>query len=279
MLNDFGLNAVLQPTQAEKTLLFHHHLPQTQVGDVLVMDRLYCDYSVLAFCLGHGREFVVRAPRSSFRAVRAFWQSNQREAIVTLGVTPDQKKWVVEQKLPQQVRLRLVKLTLSSGQEEVLVTSLCDAARYAIEELAQVYGWRWRVESYLDRLKNIFEIERLASQRREHLEQDFYGIVFLATLESVLVRPAQRALQRQSQRRGCRYEQQVNRAVSYSALLDHTLLLLTDKGKSPEQVLSDLFRLFVTNPVPKRDGRHIPRKRPSLSQKLRHHRYAKRALT
>ena len=162
--------------------------------------------------------------------------------IVTVGVTPDQKKWVEAKGLPTQLRLRLVKITLDTGKVEVLVTSLCDAKRYAAEELAQVYAWRWRVESYIDRLKNIFEVERLASVRREHLKQDFYGVMFLATLESVLVRPAQHALGRQSQQRGTRYEQQVNRAVSYSALLDHTLVLLTDQGKSPEQVLKDLDR-------------------------------------
>ena len=279
VLGDIGLNAVLAPITSEKALLFAHHLPFTQKGDVLVMDRLYCDYSVLAFLAGNGREFVVRAPRSSFRAVRAFWQSSERQRIVTVGVTPDQKKWVEAKGLPTQLRLRLVKITLDTGKVEVLVTSLCDAKRYAAEELAQVYAWRWRVESYIDRLKNIFEVERLASVRREHLKQDFYGVMFLATLESVLVRPAQHALGRQSQQRGTRYEQQVNRAVSYSALLDHTLVLLTDQGKSPEQVLQDLDRLFLTNPVPKRKGRSFPREKPSASQKLRFYRYKKRALT
>ena len=122
-------------------------------------------------------------------------------------------------------------------------------------------------------------MERLGSVRRDHLEQDFYGIVFLATLESVLVRPAQHALSQRSRHRACRYEQQVNRAVSYSALLDQTLVLLSDSVKSPEQVLSDLHHLFQTNAIPKRQGRHFPRQRASASHKLRHHRYAKRALT
>ncbi len=279
VLNDIGLNAVLEPIQSEKSLLFAHHLPHTRPGDVIVMDRLYCDFSVLAFWSGHGREFVVRAPRTSFRAVRAFWSSSAREAVVTLTVTPDQKKWVSEQQLPQQVRVRLIKLTLPGGDEEVLVTSLCDAKGYPAQALCQVYAWRWRLESYIDRLKNIFEVERLGSLHPHHLAQDFFGIVFLATLESVLVRPAQESLLQRSQRSGGRYQWQVNRSVSYSALVEQTLVLLSDSKKSPQKVLSDLQRLFQTNPVPRREGRHFPRQRSSLSQKLRHHRYAKRALT
>lgn len=279
VLNDIGLNAVLEPIQSEKSLLFAHHLPHTRPGDVIVMDRGYCDFSVLSFWSGHGREFVVRAPRTSFRAVRAFWEGEAREAFVTLTVTPGQKKWVSEQQLPTRVRVRLLKLTLPNGDEEVLVTSLLDAKRYPAQALCQVYAWRWRLESYIDRLKNIFEVERLGSVHPQHLAQDFYGIVFLTTLESVLVRPAQDSLLRRSQHSGARYELQVNRSVSYSALVEQTLVLLADSKKSPQKVLSDLHHLFQTNPVPKRGGRHSPRQRSSLSQKLRHYRYAKRALT
>jgi hypothetical protein len=279
VLNDIGLSAVLEPIQAEKDLLFAHHLKPTQPGDVIIMDRGYADYAVLAFWVGHKREFVVRLPRSSFGPARAFWQSEAREAMVTITVTPDQRAFVAKHKLPTSLCVRLVKLRLETGEEEVLATSLVDATRYPAAELGQVYAWRWRTESYLDRLKNIFEIERLGSRRREHLQQDFYGVVFLATLESVLTRPANWQLAQASQRRGCRYVRQVNRAVSYSALLEQTLGLLSDKDRSPEQALAELFHLFHTNPVPRRPGRHVERKRRTLSQKLRYHRYGKRALT
>lgn len=279
VLNDIGLNAVLEPIQAEKDLMFQHHLEHTQPGDVIVMDRGYAAYSVLAFWVGHKREFVVRLPRTTFRAAREFWHSPAREAVVTLPLTPDQRAFVQEHQLPRQVQVRLVKLTLSTGEEEVLATSLLDAGRYRAEAIGQLYAWRWRTESYIDRLKNIFEIERLGAKRREHLRQDFYGVVFLATLESVLSREANRELAQESQRRGTRYVRQVNRAVSYSALLNHTLVLLSDPKRRPERILSDLRFLFKTNPVPQRPGRHFNRERRTFSKKLRYHRYSKRSLT
>lgn len=279
LLNDIGLHAAMEPTQSEKELLFSQHLPHTQPGDVLVMDRLYCDYSVLAFVRGHHRHVVVRVPRNSFGLARAFWNSPEVDKVVTLPVTAAQKAWVQEKKLPLKLRVRLVKLTLENGQTEVLMTSLLDHKRYPVTELGQVYGWRWRTQSYIDRLKNIWEVERSNSQKRQHLEQDFYGVLFLSTLESVLTRRAGHELATQSQRRRCRYTQQVNRAVSYSALVDHALVLLTDQGKTPAAVLADLHALFKTSPIPQRTGRHLPREKVSASRKLRHHRYAKRALT
>ena len=279
VLNDIGLNAVLEPVQAEKELMFAHHLKHTRVDDVIVMDRGYADYSVLAFWVKHRREFVLRLPRSSFKAVREFWQSDACEAVVTLHVTPDQRAFVRKNGLPTTLRVRLVKLFLDNDEVEVLATSLLDAVRYSAGALGQVYAWRWRVETYIDRLKNIFEIERFGSQRREHLQQDFYGVLFLASLESVLSRRASGELAQQSRRRGCRYTQQVNRAVSYSALLERTMVLLADERQSTEETLEELHHLFKTNPIPRRPGRHFSHERRTLSQKLRYHRYAKRALT
>ena len=226
-----------------------------------------------------GRHVVVRVPRNSFGIARAFWKSGEVDKVVTLTVTSSQKKWVQEQKLPLQLRVRLVKITLDTGESEVILTSLLCGKTYPVEEVAQVYRWRWRIESYIDRLKNVWEIERSGKEKREHLEQDFLGVLFLSTLESVLSRRANHELAVQSHRRRCEHRKQVNRAVSYSALLDHTLVLLTDRGKSAEQVLGELHQLFQTNPSLERTGRHCPREKVSASRKLRHHRYGKKALT
>jgi hypothetical protein len=278
VLNDIGISAVLEPIQAEKDLMFKH-LKDTQPGDVIVLDRGYAAYCVLAFWAGNGRHFVVRLPRTTFNPAREFWNSPARDAVVTLNLTPDQRAFVQEHQLPRQLQVRLVKVTLSTGEEEVLATSLLESQRYSAEEIGQLYAWRWRTETYIDRLKNIFEIERLGAKRREHLQQDFYGVVFLATLESVLSREANRQLDNESRRRGTRYVKQVNRAVSYSALLNDTLILLSNPKRRPEKILSDLCFLFKTNPVLRRPGRSYERERRTFSKKLRYHRYTKRSLT
>jgi len=279
VLNDIGINAVMEPIQAEKALMFKHHLEHTEPDDVIVMDRGFAAYSVLAFWAGNGRNFLVRLPRNSFGAVRKFWKSSARETVITLHVTPDQRAFIQEHNLPRQLQVRLIKITLITGEEEMLATSLLDAERYQPEAIGQLYAWRWRTETYIDRLKNIFEIERMGSRLREHLLQDFYGVVFLATLESVLTREANRELAKECWQRGTQYVMQVNRAVSYSALMDQTLMLLTDPILKPERVLRDLRHLFKTNPIPKRPGRKFDRIRRTLSKKLRFHQYTKKSLT
>jgi Transposase DDE domain len=274
--NQVGLTAHLGPKRAEKYFLFEQVASATRPGDVLVMDRLFADYAVMAFCLGRGRDFVLRLPRKSFAVVNRFRRGRQQDQVVELQMPPAQQRWVRQYGLAETIRVRLVKVVLDSGEVELLATSLLDAQQVPGPELKAVYGWRWGVETYWDRLKNLLEVERFSGNRVLAIEQDFYGMVFLATLESVLSQPDQAALEQASPAQA--HLQQVNHSVGYAALLDSVVELLMDPAQNAEQTLAALHHLFQTNPTLQRPGRNYPRSKLRASQKLWYCRYTKRVV-
>jgi hypothetical protein len=276
--NDVGLSAALGPKQAEKNLLFGTHLAATQVGDVLVCDRAYADYSVMATVVARQCHFVIRFPRQSFTAVNAFWAAPAHEQVVTLAVTCKARAYVAQQQLPTTLRVRLVKVLLASGEVEVLGTDLLDAQTYPVAEFKAVYGWRWNHETYHDRLKNIFEIERFSGKSVQAIKQDVYGVIFLATVESILSKPAQAVLTAQGEARPCRYVPQVNRAVSYVTVLEHVVQLLGDTRRSPASTLAAIERLLLTTPTRQRPGRQVKRHKGSAAHRLRFAKYGKRVV-
>jgi hypothetical protein len=276
--NDIGLSAALGPKQAEKNLLFGTHLAATQPGDVLVGDRAYADYCVLATLVARGCHFVIRFPRQSFTAVNAFWAARAQERVVTLVVTSKARPYVAEHHLPTTLRVRLLKVRLPTGEVEVLGTDLRDAQTYPTAAFKEVYGWRWTHETYHDRLKNIFEVERFSGRSGQTIKQDFYGVIFLATLESILSKPAQAVLTAQGEARACRYAPQVNRAVSYVTVLEHVVQLLADPCRSPAATLAAIERLLLTTPTRQRPGRQFPRHQRSAAHRLRFAKYGKRIL-
>jgi Transposase DDE domain len=276
--NDLGLSAALGPKQAEKNLLFGTHLAVTQRGDILVCDRAYADYSVMAMLLAWQCHFVIRFPRRSFTAVNAFWASPEQERVVTVTVPSNARAYVTQHQLPTTLRVRLVKVLLASGEVEVLGTDLLDARTYPAVEFQTIYGWRWVHETYHDRLKNIFEVERFSGKNVQTIKQDFYGVIFLATLESILSKPAQAALTAQGEARQCRYAPQVNRAVSYVTVLEHIVQLLGDPQRSPASTLAAIERLLLTTPTRRRPGRQFPRQKRSAAHRLRFAKYGKRIL-
>jgi hypothetical protein len=276
--NDIGLSAALGPKQAEKNLLFGIHLAKTQPEDVLVCDRAYADYSVLVTIVARGCHFVIRFPRQSFTAVNAFWTARAHERVVTLAVTSRARAYVAAQHLPTTLRVRLVKVVLANGEVEVLGTDLLDAQTYPAAEFKVVYGWRWQHETYHDRIKNIFEIERFSGHSVQVIKQDFYGVVFLATLESILSKPAQATLTAQGEERQCQYAPQVNRAVSYVTVLEHIVQLLADAQRSPASTLAAIEHLLLTSPTRQRPGRQFKRNKRSAAHRLRFAKYGKRIL-
>jgi hypothetical protein len=76
--NDLGLSAALGPKQAEKNLLFATHLAATQAGDVLVCDRAYADYGVMATIVARQCHFVIRFPRQVSRQSMRFGRPRTR---------------------------------------------------------------------------------------------------------------------------------------------------------------------------------------------------------
>jgi hypothetical protein len=279
LLNDLGVAAHLGKLAHEPDVLAQQLGPVSTANDVFVQDRNFADYAFIAWGVKHNRGLIIRCPRSSFGVVNHFWESDLTDQVVTLhGSTRRTTRAEVRaQGLPESVTVRLLKFTLPTGETEVLLTTLCDQQSYPHAEFYQVYGWRWRQETWYDRLKNIFELERFSGLTPLTVAQDFYGILFLATLESTLAQSAQTALTARATTRGLAgVTPRVNRAVSYVSLLDCAVALLTDPHRSVEAVVTELHQLFQTNPKYNAVGRKFDRPARSPSRSLRQQRYRKR---
>jgi hypothetical protein len=264
----------------EKRPLLEQLWETTYESDVLVLDRNFGDYSIVAWSVLTKRDVIIRCRRQSFSVVEEFWNSNHIEQIVTLNVSQfaGTKRFVREHGLPESVTVRLLKFTLPTGETEVLLTTLCDQRQYPRKEFYTVYGLRWNQETYYDRFKNIAEVERFSGESERVIRQDFFGVLFLTTLESVLTKSVQKELSARDEARETETPAKVNRAVSYVALVDEAVGLLLDEQVHPEDVIDRLRQLFHMNPTRHRAGRKYDRPKLKPSRKLRYHRYNKRLL-
>ena len=277
VLNEISINSSLDELKSEKSFIFDEHIRHYNRDAIVIYDRLYADYSIAASHIKAGIDFVIRCPMSNtFKNVEKFIKSDLIDEVVSLKTTKKQKKFVKERELPEEIKLRLVKVELENGEIEVLMTSLKDKKKYKAEDLKWLYNKRWGIETYLDRLKNQLEVERFSSGKLIGIEQDFYGIVLLSTLESVISKEDEKEMIEESREKQLKYEYKINKSISYSALVDHIVDILLDLNKPPEEVVEDMGKLFRTGRTPMRPGRRFERKELTGSQKLRFHKYVKR---
>lgn len=276
VLNAVGLSAGLRAICAEKEFVFADHAEALTKMDLVVLDRTYVDYALMAWLEAKVGAFVIRCPNSGFTRIKEFFASEEQDVVVELEMPTTAKAFVTEHTLARQLRVRLLKVVLETGEVEVLVTNLMEADGYSRDDLKQVYWMRWGIETYYGHLKRIFELERLGGSSVRMIRQSVYGIVFLATLESVLSKEADQELAAESVEREHVHRKQVNHAVSYSAIVDHAIDLLSDRRLSARQAVDELHALFKTDPSSARPGRKVERKKVTWSRQLRHHKYKKR---
>ncbi len=274
LLNRIALDAQLVEGTAYEVDLAMQQLELLQAHDLVVFDRNYTDYVLLAQLMHWQRHFVGRCRRSSFTAVRRMFDEKGPNSKVVSVLAPKRaRRRVRALGLPERITVRLVRLILPTGEVEVLITSLLDEDPFSVAELGRVYGWRWREETFYGVLKTRLELENFSGQTVEAVQQDFYASVFITGLESFFIEDAQARLQQRSSHN--QYPLQVNKNVSFNAIKNQVLDLFY-RETDETVILERLTDVFLQKPTSVRADRVVPRQKSHSCKLLHYHRRRKK---
>jgi hypothetical protein len=277
LLNRIVIEAKLVPWGHGERGLAVEHLRAMAAEDLGLLDRGYASYELFAQFQAQGPRFVCRCPKSSFAAVNQLFRENVagRSVITQVRVHHEDRAAIREAGLPEVISLRLVTVRLSTGELEVLATNLLDQERYPTSEFGPLYHCRWGIETYYGLIKGRLDLERFTGRTPEAIRQDVFATVFLSNLESVLTRPSEEQLRTQSE--ASIHPQQVNHAVSFHAIKSQIIPLLLSR-QPVEQLLEQLRRLFLANPVSIRPQRKVPRRKQSAWRSYHYQRNTRKAV-
>jgi hypothetical protein len=154
-------------------------LPQIPAGGVLLLDRGYPSYDLIAYLNRHYAGYwLFRCPaRSTFPAVEAFVRSGRDQAMITLPFSKT-----------QSVTLRALRLQSPDGTLSVLLTNLVGDPQFSREALIALYFRRWEVEIQYRDEKTSLEIETFHSHTENGVRQELFAIVIMSVIARVLMR-------------------------------------------------------------------------------------------
>lgn len=264
LANELALDtALVSSDKSERQLASAHLSLEAEEGDLVLCDRGYEGYLLMAQMIAEKVHFVIRASRGSFAAIQElFRQDNAAMSQLAKLPVPVQSRGIcVERGWPLEVTVRLITVRLATGELEVLVSSLVDVEAYPTAEFSQLYWRRWGQETFFGRLKGRLDLENFSGRSPEVVEQDVAALIFLSNLETVILSRGQETLQQLSTHR--RRKVKANRAVSLHAVKMHLFELLASPC-SAEEILEKLTRTFTMNPVAVRERRKVPRGRIHL---------------
>jgi hypothetical protein len=153
--------------QTGETALFRTLLAGLQPGDVLLADRYYCSYWMVALALACGVHVVFRQHQLRHTDFRRGRRLGRNDHIVT-WTKPQRPRWMDEETyaaMPETLTLREVRGKVTTPgcrvQELIVVTTLLDDDEYATADILELYHQRWHVEIDLRAIKTQMKMDIL----------------------------------------------------------------------------------------------------------------------
>lgn len=265
VLNRVSVDARLERCDAYEVDIAKKHLKHAEDSDLLIYDRGYCSFRMMALAAQAKGDFLIRCrSRRSFQIAEEML-AGYGPGDVTVEIKPSKNTRVQirSEGLPTTLTVRFVRVTLDSGEYEVLATSLLDPKRYPLSCFKELYYLRWGIETFYGTLKTRLHLENFTGLSPEAIRQDFFATIFLTGVEAILTLEAEAKLTKQTGG----LPKKVNKAVSFNAIKEQAFELFYDTAPS-EQRLQQLTDLFLSNPTLVRKDRKPPRVEQSSRQVL-----------
>lgn len=229
----------------------------TAMSPVMLLDRKFCAYTLLAALEQHGFGFIIRVKERFNPEVDSFISSgeSQRDVVLTPASTTVRKlKRLYGKEVNCQFEVRLLRLSPSV----VVMTSV-------MEDIAELgdptdpYHLRWDVESTIGFVKNALQVEIFSSSLVNSIRQDFHAKTIQYNLLSLLCHQA-------AELRHDHQPRKIDRNIALGIFKLEFMLFMPDCtlpfNKHLHRVLTQIAR-FTTAIKP---GRHNPR----LFRKIKH---------
>lgn len=193
---DSGLSwhAQVVPLNRCERVLAIEHLQYVPADAVVLYDRGYPGFLLLAWHRKLRRQFCMRVARGYHAGVDALLSSADAPLQICINANPAAHRLCRKQGVDAApLTVRLVRVVLSTGEVEVLMTSLSDAT-YTDDEFRALYAQRWSVEGDFRIQKSRLQIENFSGKRIHVIAQDVHAKILTKNLACWLTARAQERL-------------------------------------------------------------------------------------
>jgi Transposase DDE domain len=171
-----------------ETALLRQLLGRFEPGDILLGDRYYCSYFMIALFMELGIDFVARAHQLrpvDFRRGRRLGEGDQ----VIQWNRPQKPEWMDQQtydRMPAVIEVRQVQVHVTQPgfrtDSFVVVTTLTDAKKYTTDDLAELYRFRWLAELDIRAIKITMGMDVLRCKTPEMVRKEMWACLLAYNL-------------------------------------------------------------------------------------------------
>lgn len=181
-----------------ETALLRELLDRLDKGSILLADRYYCSYFMIALLQELGIDIVARLHQRREVDFQRGRRLGAGDHVVT-WTKPQRPDWMdaaTYQRMPASIQVREVYVQVHQPgfrvESLVVVTTLTDAAQYTKDDIAELYHQRWLVELDIRAIKVTMGMDVLRCQSPPMVEREMwtcvlaYNLIRQAMLEAAL---------------------------------------------------------------------------------------------
>jgi putative transposase len=166
-----------------ETALLRQLLDEVAAGTILLADRYYCTYWLVAMARQRKLDVVFRLHHLRHYDFRIGWRHGPNDHTV-LWAKPARPEWMDEASyaaLPDELMIREIRYRVDkpgfrvNGHDLIVATTLLDTDEYSSEALADLYRDRWHVELDIRAIKQSLQIDHLRCKTPFMVEKEIWA--------------------------------------------------------------------------------------------------------
>ena len=251
------LDTVICPYTIGESTVMNHMLDTNHFGEaIILLDRGFGYFATIKRLIINNFHFCVRikAAQSNFAKII---QSNPLSDFITDWHPSDsERKTSKDNGLDTAaIKVRVTKVKLSTGEIEILVSSISLMDTIDKLDMKQLYKMRWGVEEGFKKLKPKMKLEQFGCRRPEGIYQEFYAHIFMMNLVTIIGNEAEDIILKKIKDRKLKYKYNWQNAFLFVRNKFISIFSLGNFKNYLECTLEQISKSLIAI----RDGRHFAR--------------------
>jgi hypothetical protein len=246
--------------------LLRNMLDTFNENDVVVFDRYYCSFMMLAMLSLRGVHVCTRLHQRRTSDFRRGRRLGQDDHLITWD-RPIRPAWMSKEQyeqIPETLTLREMRFDVSvpgrRTEAITVITTLTDSEAYLAEDIATLYGLRWNVELDIRDIKQTLGLDHVRCKTPHMVRRELWVTLLAYNLIRKVIATSAAMHGKQPRRQSF--------TLTCQTVLASWILLSTGSARNPHRLWTAALGSIAAHEVPLRPGRIEPR-----VLKRRRHRY------
>ena len=263
MLTDMAMGPYAGKETGE-TALARQLLGRFKPGDILLADRYYCSYFMIALLMELGIDFVSRVHQLrtvDFRRGRRLGKGDH----VVEWMLPARPKWMDQEtydRMPKSIEVREIHVRVGHPgfrtKSLTVVTTLTNAVEYAGDDIAELYRARWMVELDIEAIKVTLGMDILRCKTPAMVHKEMWTCLLAYNLIRRTLLQSARTQQRTATQAGPTPRQLSFTAAMQTIAASWLVVIASDDAATVQLITSSLSNMSKHR-IGNRPGRTEPR--------------------